>query len=184
MKHRIMTLSLCALLAGCGGSQGGDKAAGGDGAKVAAAADWDATDACARLDKAVVGAALGTTVTETSLAFVHRPMGGGDAATSECTYTLAGGGEAKLMTRNSPIADNTPEVIAATRKTTAETMGMFSKRPIEDVPGLGKGAFFVPGINQMNVFLDDRRLVILTIDNVPDDKAKQIAADLVRKAAG
>lgn len=179
----IATLGLCLLLAGCGGSQGGDQAAGSDGKVAAAASGWDATDACDRLDKAAVGTALGDTVTETSLAFVHQSMGS-DASTSECTYQLAGGGKATLMTRNSPIADNTPEVMAMTKKTTAGAMAAFSSKPIEDVPGLGISAFFVPGINQMNVFLDDRRFVVLTIDGAPADKAKQIAADLVRKVAG
>lgn len=179
MKRTIATLVACALLAGCGGSQGDDKAAGND---ATIAADWDATDACARLDKGVLGAALGDRVTETSLAFVHRSMGGGDASTSECTYALASGGKVTLMTRNSPIADNTPQVIAMTKKTTAETLGAFGgDKTVEDVPGLGKAAFFVPRLGQMNVFLDDARLVVLTLDTLPPDKAKRIAADLVGK---
>lgn len=180
-KRGMMLLACGALLAGCGGSQGGDKAAGG-GAKTAAA-DWDATDACARLDKTAVGAALGDTVMETSLAFVHRSMGGGDASTSECTYTLASGGKATLMTRNSPIADNIPESIAMTKKTTQEMLSMLGgDSRVEDVPGLGKAAFFVPRIGQMSAFLDDSRFVVLTIDAPTPEKAKQIATDLVRKA--
>ena len=59
MKHGIMTLGFCALLAGCGGAQGDGKTADGGGKGGAALADWDATDACARLDKAALGAALG-----------------------------------------------------------------------------------------------------------------------------
>jgi hypothetical protein len=37
------------------------------------------------------------------------------------------------------------------------------------------------GLGQMNVFLDDARLVVLTLDTLPPDKAKQVAADLMGK---
>ena len=46
---------------------------------------------------------------------------------------------------------------------------------------MGKAAFFVPGINQMNVFLDDRKFVVLTISSVPNETAKATAIDLVGK---
>lgn len=177
MKRMILTLGLAATLAGCGGPQGEDKAGGGGGAQVS---NWDATDACALLDKAAVGAALGDAVIETSLAFVHQATAT-EAATSECTYRLASGGDATLMARRSPIADNTPETIAQTRKATASATRAFSDKPVEDLPGLGKAAFFVPGINQLNVFLDSERFVILTIGTAPRDRAKDMAADLVGK---
>jgi hypothetical protein len=167
------------LLAGCGG-EAEDGAAGDSAAKVAAANDWDASDACALLDKAAVGAALGDTVTETSLAFVNK-AGDASAATSECTYRLAGGSTATLMARRSPIGDNSDTAIRQTRETTAKTMAAFSDKNIEDVAGLGKAAFFVPGINQMNVFLDDSRFVILTVGSAPAATAKNVAVTLVGK---
>ncbi|MCA0209323.1 MAG: hypothetical protein LCH74_09700 [Proteobacteria bacterium] len=175
----IFALGSALALSACGGPQ--DKAK--DETSVAGASGWDATDACKLLDKAVVGAALGDTVTETSLAFVHQPTAV-EAATSECTYRLKGGGTATLMARRSPIADNTPEVIAQTRKATETTMRAFSDKAIEDVPDLGKAAFFVPGINQMNVFLDDQRFVVLTVGTAPRDRAKDVAANLVQRIAG
>jgi len=168
----------CLLLAGCGGAKDGAKVDGDD--KVAAASDWDASDACALLDKAAVGAALADSVTETSLAFVNKAEGA-NAATSECTYRLAGGSTATLMARRSPIADNSDAAIKQTRETTEKTMAAFSDKKIEDVAGLGKAAFFVPGINQMNVFLDDSRFVILTIGSAPGATAKDTAAALVGK---
>lgn len=184
MKHGIMTLGFCALLAGCGGAQGDGKTADGGGKGGAALADWDATDACARLDKAALGAALGDTVTETDLSFVHHAMGGGDAATSRCTYTLASGGRAKLATRNSPINDNTPASMALMRKTAEEALALVGyDKTIEDVPGLGKSAFFVPAMNEMSVFLDDARYVELSIDGPPPEKVKQITTELIRKMA-
>lgn len=177
-------LAATAALAACGG----DKPAGGGGgdaapAATAAAPGWDATDACALLDKDRLGAALGDTVTETRLALVHQPTAV-EAATSECTYVLKGGGEAQLMARRSPIDDNTPETMAQTRKATASAMSAFSSKAVEDVPGLGRLAFFVPGINQMSVFLDEKRFVILTIGTAPQDKAKDLATQLVKDIAG
>lgn len=166
------------LLAGCGG---GTKAPASEGdAKTAATSDWDASDACALLDKAAVGAALNDAVTETSLGLVSKAEGA-NAATSECTYLLASGSRASLMARRSPIADNSDAAIRQTRETTEKTMAAFSDKKIEDVAGLGKAAFFVPGINQMNVFLDDSRFVILTIGSAPAASAKDTAVALVGK---
>ena len=98
----------CLLLAGCGGAKDGAKVDGDD--KVAAASDLDASDACALLDKAAVGAALADSVTETSLAFVNKAEGA-NAATSECTYRLAGGST------------------ATTDSTTADAFGTVDARP-------------------------------------------------------
>lgn len=167
------------MLAGCGGGEKNDTAADGD-AKMVAANDWDASDACALLDKAAVGTALGSAVTETSLAFVNKAEGS-NAATSECTYRLANGDSATLMARRSPIGDNSDAAIKQTREATAKTMAAFSDKKIEDVAGLGKAAFFVPGINQLNVFLDGEKFVILTITSAPAASAKDTAVALVGK---
>ncbi|NIJ38500.1 hypothetical protein FHR22_003211 [Sphingopyxis panaciterrae] len=182
-KSMIFAFGAPLALVACGGPQGDDKNEKPAAMTSGRDAGWDATDACKLLDKAVLGAVLGDAVTETSLAFVHQPTPV-EAATSECTYRLKGGGTATLMARRSPIADNTPEAIAQARKTTESTMRAFSDKSVEDVPHLGKAAFFVPGINQMNVFLDDQRFLILTLGTAPDDRVRDIAADLVRMAAG
>jgi hypothetical protein len=178
-------------LTGCqgGGTATADDGAAGDSAAAPARqasagampAGWDATDACSIIDKAVMADILKTEVTEAKLDMVHRPDGV-TAATSQCSYTLAGGGSAALMTRWSPIADNTAESIAATRSAGAAAVKAFTDRPVEDVPGVGKAAFFVPGINQFNVFLDDSRMVIITLASAPNDKARDMAVALARKA--
>lgn len=178
-KSMIFALGVPLTLAACGQAQDG----GTSEKPTAASAGWDATDACKLLDKAALGAALGDTVAETSLAFVHQPTAA-EAATSECTYRLTGGGTATLMARRSPMADNTAAAIAQTRKATESAMRAFSDKSLEDVPGLGKAAFFVPGINQMNVFLDGERFVILTLGTAPRDRAKDMAVDLVKTMAG
>lgn len=171
------------LLAGCNGpssTRGSDDGAASANSTKTASASWDATDACALLDKATVGAALKDKVTETSLALVHQASGA-EAATSECTYLLASGGRASLMTRNSPIADNTDDAMALARKTTERSLAGFTDKKVETVPALGKSAFFVPGINQLNVFIDDSKFVILTISSAPDATAKATAVELVGK---
>lgn len=183
MKKKIALVITCGaalMLAGCGstGDAGGNGSSDTGQAK-ATNVGWDATDACALLDKSAVGAALKDEVTEASVALVHQASGA-EAATSECTYMLAGGSRASLMARNSPIADNTDEAMTLARKATEQSMAAFSNKKIEDVPGLGKSAFFVPGINQLNVF-DDRKFVILTISSAPDATAKATAVELVGK---
>jgi hypothetical protein len=170
------------LLAGCGGT--GGSSTGNSGAAVAndtnvATGTWDATDACALLDKATLGAALKDQVTEANLGLVHQASGG-EAATSECNYLLASGGRVSFMARNSPIADNTDGAIAAARKATQQSVSAFTDKKVEEVPGLGKAAFFVPGINQLNVFIDDSKFVILTIGSAPDATAKETAVGLIR----
>lgn len=165
------------LLASCGGTGEAD-GTGRTGAHIANS--WDATDACALLDKAEVGAALNDPVTKTSLAFVNQAAGP-NAATSECTYQLQSGGKAQLMARRSPISDNTKEAMDLARKGTEQTLAAFGRKTVEDVPGLGKSAFFVPGINQLNVFLDGDKFVILTVGTASEAQAKSIAIALVNK---
>ncbi len=171
----ILGIATLALI-GCGGAD--NEASNGQTGSSGASSDWDATNACALLDKAAVGAALGDNVTETSLALVSQASGA-NAATSECTYILESGGRASLMTRNSPIADNTDDAIKLARKTTQESVSAFTDKKVEDVPGLGNAAFFVPGINQLNVFIDDKRFVILTISSSANDTAKATAIKLI-----
>lgn len=183
ITERLGFISALLLLAGCG-NPSGTGASGGDATPAnsakTASTSWDATDACALLDKAALGAALKDEVTETSLALVHQASGA-EAATSECTYLLASGGRASLMTRNSPIADNTDDAMALARKTTEQSLSSFTDKKVETVPTLGKSAFFVPGINQLNVFIDDSKFVILTISSAPDATAKATAVELVGK---
>lgn len=175
--------AICVLaLAGCGEKGTGD---GGKDAAPAAAgkADWNAADACSILDKAVVGEALKQEAGETLLGLVHQ-ADSVTASTSECTYTGKDGATvARLMTRWSPINDNTAETIASTKAATVSALKAFSDTPVEDIAGLGKAAFFVPGIDQLTVFLDDARMIALTLDKVPDGASgKDIAVALAKKA--
>jgi len=183
----ILAGSACVLLAGCGGGGSSESGASGEAAEAAGTggmpADWKATDACSIIDKAEMAEVMKTEVTETSLGLVHEPDGM-TAATSDCTYTLKDGGTVTVMTRWSPTADNTPETIAATRSASASALKAFSDKPLEDVPGVGKAAFMVPGINQFNVFLDDSRMMVISLGGVPAGEEKERAIALVGKAGG
>ncbi len=181
MKHQtllILVSTTTLMLAGCGGTGDSSDAGTSNGGTVATAG-WDATDACKLLDKEAVGAALNDKVTEATVGLVNQASGA-NAATSECTYMLESGGRASLMTRNSPISDNTDDAIKLARNATQQSVSAFTDKKIEDIPGLGKAAFFVPGINQLNVFIDDKRFAILTISSAPNESAKATAVDLFK----
>ena len=189
----MRTLAVILVLAGLTGCDQKAPATNTDAAtdskaEVATAAteqpsSWNAADACSILDKAAVAEILGREISSTQLSLVHE-AGSADAATSECTYLGADGASvARLMTRWSPINDNTTESIAMARSSTAATMKAFSSVPLEDVPGLGKAAFLAPNINQLNVFIDDARMIVVTVEKVPDGaQGKDLAVALAKKA--
>ena len=144
---------------------------------------WNAADACSIVDKAAVAEILGREIASTQLSLVHE-ADGANAATSECAYLGADGASvARLMTRWSPINDNTTEAIAMARSTTEASMKAFSSVPLEDIPGLGKAAFLAPTISQLNVFIDDARMIMVTVEKVPDgSQGKDLAVAMAKKA--
>ncbi len=139
------------LLTGCGAPTPTNTAAAPDIQPSGPAKRWDATDACAVIDKAAMAVALGTPVAEATVALVH-PANGAEAATSECSYILQDGGHASVMLRWSPIADNNDAAIASTKNPLEATIKAFggSVTPVEK---LGKAAFWVEKIGALNVFL-------------------------------
>lgn len=187
MKTTIALFGLAAIaLAGCKGeAPAGEGAAAGaaDSAEAAGKSptNWNAADACTIIDKAEMGEVMKAAVTSTQIDLVHESSGS-EAATSQCTYKFAEGLDATLMTRWSPINDNSAEAIAAAKSTSQAALKAFSERQVEDVPGLGKSAFFVPGINQLNVFIDDARMIVLSIPSAPEAEGKDRAIALAKKA--
>lgn len=181
----VAALACTTLIAGCGsGDKGGE--AGKAGSEPAAAASgmpasWKATDACSIVTSAEMAEVMKAEVSEATVGLVNEAAGN-NAATSECTYLFKDGSRATVMTRWSPIDDNNEAAIGTAKSTVAETVKAFTDRPVEDVAGLGKAAFFVPKINQLNVFLDDARMVMVTIASAPDATAKDQAVALARKA--
>lgn len=184
---RLMAIAGLSLLALAGCGESGTKDAAGSTTQGAASAGgpagWNAADACSILDKAAVAEILKQPVTEAQLSLVSE-AGSATAAGSQCVYVGAeGGAVATLMTRWSPINDNTPEAIATARSVSAAAIKSFSDKPLEDVPGLGKAAFLAVPISQLNVFIDDARMIVVTADKVPDGaNGKDIAIALAKKA--
>lgn len=186
-RQAISTIAMvCVLsLAACSdNSAEEDPAAQSASTSADTPANWNAADACSILNKAAVAKALEQEVKETHLSLVHE-AGAIDAATSECTYTGAEGSSiASLMTRWSPINDNTQSSIVGTRNAAASALKSFSDKQIEDVPGLGKAAFFTPGIDSLTVFFDDARMITLNVQKVPEGKSGKDVAVMLAKDAG
>ena len=167
-----------------GGETGGNAQSGTGAAAGAMPANWKATDACAIVTKEAVAEALKLEVTDAQLGLVHEP-GTADAGTSECTYIGKDGGSvAQVMTRWSPINDNTAETIAAARNTAAAAIKPFTDKPMEDIPGLGKAAFMAPGINALTVFIDDARMITLTPRKTGEGVSGKDAAIALAKKGG
>lgn len=191
-EHTVMIIRSAALLmisaialaacsqenAGAGGQDEGGMISGSAG-KGTMPANFKATDACSVIDKAAMASLLNTTVSETSLALVHEPTSS-EAATSECAYITADG-RASVMLRWSPISDNTEGAMTGARNAIAETVKAMGNIPIEDISGLGKKAFFVTRINQLNVFIGEDKMAIITVPAVAGHDPKEAAVSIARK---
>ena len=177
MTNHSAMLSLAAitiLLGGCG-----ESSTGAPGEKAAKAPDpalatgWTPPDACAAVDKAAFAAAAGVPVSAAELRMVH-PADGDTAATSECVYTLEDGGRYSLMLRWSPINDNTEGAINTMRSGLASVMKGFGGS-VEEVPKLGKAAFWVEKTASLNVFIGEDRLAIINMPSGAGAKDKAVA---------
>lgn len=179
----LTMVSVTLALVGCG-KAGPDGATASSSEGRATQLSWSAADACSILGKEEAAAILKQEISETQLSLVHE-AGSAEAATSECAYLGADGSSvARMMARWSPINDNTADAIATARSTTAATMKAFTSAPLEDVPGLGKAAFLATKVNQLNVFLDDARMVIITVEKVPDGASGKDLAIAIAKKIG
>jgi hypothetical protein len=175
------TAAALTMLAGCG--EAAKDSAPETKQAAAGPAGWNATDACSILGKDAAAAILKQELSDAQLSLVHE-AGAAEAATSQCTYLAKDGSSvATLMTRWSPINDNSQAAIDQARAAAASAVKAFTDKPIEDVPGLGKAAFITPGIDSLNVFIDDARMIIVTPQKLPDGATgKDIALALAKKA--
>ncbi len=184
MICKLVLASSILALAGCG-DKTPDSAPATQTASVPKVSGWNAADACSIIDKAAASAILKQEVSSTQLGLVHEASGA-EAATSECAYLGADGAAvARLMTRSSPIDDNTPATIAAARAATTASLKAFgSSATVEDVPGLGKSAFVVARLSQLNVFIDNARMIVVSVEKVPDGASGEDIAIALAKKAG
>lgn len=166
------------MMTACGqpGVNGNVQAAAEPAPTSVASDKWNAEDACSLLDKATVGAALGTEIVKV----VPGPVTKGTDQTagfSTCYYDLANGQRLAFMARQSPGPDNTPEAMQRTRSELNEIVGM-----VEDVSGVGKSAFWVPKLRQLVVFLGEDRYFSLTMPrSVGDKDPKTLALGLATR---
>lgn len=174
MRTCLFTALPLALVA-CGPAApgGNDIAASGpttvpqDGAFVAG---WDVRDACKILPKEQVGRVLGAFVEHTENQ-VGSELADGRAGFSTCYYVLPEDKRVALLARMSPEDDNTPEAMKRTRDEAAEALG-----GAEDVPDLGKSAFWLPKMRQLNVFVGGNRYMNLTLPKGVDDATAKAQA--------
>lgn len=145
-----------------------------------ATSDWTAADACALVDRGDLAEAVGVGVTGTRLI---EPQAGGteSAAMSQCDYTLEGGQTVSLFTRLAPIAENSDASIGRARDGAA----LLDRAGVETVPGLGRAAFWLPTLRQLQMFAGDDRFVTVTMPIEGDaDAARTQATAIARLAIG
>ncbi|NYT40754.1 hypothetical protein HZY97_08300 [Sphingomonas sp. R-74633] len=167
---RVITIAAL-LLAGCGGNAGSNSAATGDPVKLTSGSSWDAADACASLGRDKAAAAGGTAVADAKLDKMSAG-GNGLAVVSMCTFTYANGAMLTVLTREAPDDDASPDAIE-----NARTGGGLTA-PADPVPRLGKAAFWNSKTLQAQMFIDDRRYVVINFFKLPageDAKARSLA---------
>jgi hypothetical protein len=171
----ILALAVTGFVSACGneGSGTSTKSAGGHKPP----SNWNATDACSVLDKAVYGALTEKNIASTSLA-LSRQSDGTTAATSECTYVTTDDERLKVMLRWSPINDNTEGAINETRSGLTMTVKAFNGQ-LETLNGVGKAAFWVDLTKSLNVFIGEDKMAIINVPAGP--KAKDQAIAIARK---
>lgn len=172
MARVPMMLAAGLALAGCGGSDNAaPNATSSETTGAATGGGWNARDACASLGRDKAAGAGGAAVTDAKLERMSDG-GGGLAVVSMCTFTYANGATLMIVTREAPDADATPAAIEAAR-----TGGGLTPRS-DPVPGLGKAAFWSESVKQAQLFIDDRRAVVINFFKLPegaDAKARTLA---------
>lgn len=122
-----------------------------------AAGRWNAEDACGLLDRSTVAAALGTQIVKTEPG-TSAKMTDQSAGMSTCYYELADGQRLAFLARQSPVPENTPEIMKKARDEVVAMAG-----PVTEVSGVGKSAFWIPSLRQLVVFLGEDRYYNLTM---------------------
>jgi hypothetical protein len=171
----IFALTATCLVSACGNEESGTSTKSASGHKPPS--DWNATDACSVLDKAVYGSLTEKRIASTSLALSWQ-SDGTTAATSECTYVTNEDERFRVMLRWSPINDNTEGAINETRSGLSLTVKAFNGE-LETLNGLGKAAFWVDLTKSLNVFIGEDKMAIINVPAGP--KAKEQAIAIARK---
>lgn len=155
-------------LAGCGGSSSPDQVATTGGAA------WQATDACAVLDRRVIAEVLGTTVTDAKLSAV-KDAGDGADLYSQCDYMLADGRTLVIGTGRATNGATVAEQVKDMRRQAA----IMTTEPPSDLRGVGKAALWSAEVNALYAFFGSGRWVSTALGQ-PDFRKPQPVKDRVQ----
>ncbi|MDG2533852.1 hypothetical protein P6144_09365 [Sphingomonas sp. HITSZ_GF] len=176
----LCAVGLAGMLAACGdaASTGGNGGTAAPAGSTASDGGKDVLDACATLDKAVVGQSLGATVQSAELSAVHDGADGADRY-SQCAYSF--GGTKMVVFGSGQSSDGAGEDVAHLTARVRKQMQEGANAPTEDVPGVGKGGLWNPELHMLYVFTGEGRFWSFTLGTMgaPDQKAAAIA--LARK---
>lgn len=176
----LCAVGLAGMLAACGGAPatGGNSGDAAPAATTGASGAADVLDACAKLDKAVVGQSLGATVQSAELSAVHDGTDGADRY-SQCAYSF--GGTKMVVFGSGQSSDGASEDVAHLTARVRKQMQEGANAPTEDVSDIGKGGLWNPELHMLYVFTGEGRFWSFTMGTMgaPDQKAAAIA--LARK---
>ena len=175
-------LAACTVLAACGHDGGGAPAAGRSGAAgTAGTAGAPLPDACELLTPADV-----ETVTRDasgSLSSTLEDAVGKDP--TQCAYSLGGDMPPRMISLSLRRAAGAEEAASQQRAAESGLRSIAAGAPVEELPGLGDGAFWIGGrIDQLNVRRGDTLLVFtVQLDKDPLGAARTLAGKALARLA-
>jgi hypothetical protein len=167
-------LAACAVLAACGQGGGGAPAAGRSGAAgTAGTAGAPLPDACELLTPADVEAV--TREASGSLSSTLEDAVGKDP--TQCSYSLGGDLPQRMISLSLRHAPGAEEAASQQRAAESGLRSIAAGAPVEELPRLGDGAFWIGGrIDQLNVRRGDTLLVFtVQLDKDPLGAARTLA---------
>jgi hypothetical protein len=175
-------LAACAVLAACGHDSGGAAAAGRSGAAgTAGTAGAPLPDACELLTPADVEAV--TRDASGSLSSTLEDAVGKDP--TQCSYGLGGDVPPRMISLSLRRAPGAEEAASQQRAAESGLRSIAAGAPVEELPGLGDGAFWIGGrIDQLNVRRGDTLLVFtVQLDKDPLGAARTLAGKALARLA-
>jgi hypothetical protein len=172
----------CVVLAGCGHGGGGAPAAGKPGAAGSAGtAGGPLPDACELLTPADVEAV--THDASGSLSSTLEDAVGKDP--TQCSYSLAGEVPPRMISLSLRRAPGAEEAASRQQAAEAGLRSIAAGAPVEELPGLGDGAFWIGGrIEQLNVRRGATLLVFtVQVDKDPLGVARTLAGKALARLA-
>lgn len=172
----------CAVLASCGHGGGGTPAAGRSGAAgTAGTAGAPLPDACELLTPADVEAV--TREASGALSSTLEDAVGKDP--TQCSYSLGGDVPQRMISLSLRRAPGTEEAASQQRAAESGLRSIAAGAPVQELPGLGDGAFWIGGrIDQLNVRRGDTLLVFtVQLDKDPLGVARTLAGKALARLA-